>query len=235
MAIYLLGSDPEAFPDPRRAPAYGPAALGGDLQPRRLIAAYRRGFFPWYGEGEPILWWSPHPRFVLFPDELKVHKSMRPYFNQRKFELSYDRAFDRVIRACAHVPRRDQQGTWITSEMIQAYERLHALGVAHSVEVWQAGRLVGGLYGVALGRVFFGESMFARVSNASKFGFISLVRALQQRGFVLIDCQQETPHLASLGARAIPRAVFLDFLRRHAQPPDPPACWQSWLSAASGC
>lgn len=229
MAIYELGSDPEAFPDPESAPGYGPAALGGDLEPRRLVAAYRRGFFPWYSEGEPLLWWSPHPRFVLFPHELKVHKSMRPYFNQRKFELSYDQAFEDVIRACAEVPRRGQDGTWITPAMMRAYGCLHEQGIAHSIEVWQAGRLVGGLYGVALGRVFFGESMFAHVSNASKFGFISLVRALQRRGFVLIDCQQETPHLASLGARPIPRTTFLELLHRYAQPPDPPACWQSWL------
>ncbi len=229
MSFILLGADPEAFPDPLHASPHGLLAIGGDLRPERLVAAYRQGIFPWYGEGEPILWWSPHPRFVLFPDELKVHKSMRPYFNRRKFGLSYDRAFGEVIRACAQTPRRGQQGTWITDDMIEAYERLHALGIAHSVEVWQGGELAGGLYGVALGRVFFGESMFTRVSNASKFGFISLVRALQQKGFALIDCQQETPHLATLGARSIPRPDFLDLLRKHAQPPDPPADWQQWL------
>ncbi len=229
MSYVLLGADPEDFPDPLHAPPHGLLAIGGDLRPERLVAAYRQGIFPWYGEGEPILWWSPHPRFVLFPDELKVHKSMRPYFNQRKFGLSYDRAFGEVIRACARTPRRGQQGTWITDDMIEAYERLHALGIAHSVEVWQGRELAGGLYGVALGRVFFGESMFTHVSNASKFGFISLVRALRQKGFALIDCQQETPHLATLGARSIPRPDFLDLLRKHAQPPDPPADWQQWL------
>ncbi len=233
MPIFWLSKESTAFPDPRKAPPQGLVALGGDLNLPRLLHAYRIGIFPWYSKGEPIAWWSPDPRFVLFPSELRVHKSMRPYFNQRKFSVSYDNAFDEVIRACAHTRRAGQEGTWITPQMQRAYGALHRAGYAHSVEVWQNEQLVGGLYGVALGRIFFGESMFSHVSNASKFGFISLVKALQQKGFVLIDCQQETPHLASLGARAIPRDQFIDILARHAQPPDPPAHWHSWLTGTT--
>jgi leucyl/phenylalanyl-tRNA---protein transferase len=212
MPVFRLHEEDTTFPHPGLADEDGVIAIGGDLSPRRLIQAYQWGIFPWYSDPQPIIWWSPDPRFVLFPAELKVSKSMRPYFNQQKFRLSYDERFESVIRHCQATPRDGQHGTWITEDMVNAYLRLHELGFAHSVEVWQNDALVGGLYGVCIGKVFFGESMFARVSNASKFGFISLVQRLQRKGFLLIDCQQQTRHLASLGARPIPRTEFLDFL-----------------------
>ena len=223
--IYWLRDDSLAFPDPAYASPEGLLAAGGDLSIQRLVYAYSQGIFPWYSQGDPILWWCPDPRFVLFPADLKVSKSMRPYFNQNKFRVTFDREFPAVMRACAAVPRAGQHGTWITREMLAAYAELHRAGIAHSVEVWRDDELVGGLYGLALGRVFFGESMFARVSNASKFGFISLVRRLRDRDFQLIDCQQETSHLASLGARAIPRTEFLERLEEWAQPPYRPGSW----------
>lgn len=202
--------------------------MGGDLSIPRLLKAYRQGIFPWYNAGEPIAWWSPNPRFVLFPDQLKVSKSMRPYFNQKKFTVTLDQHFERVMRACAQRPRRPYEGTWINEDMVAAYTELHHLGYAHSVEVWQDDELVGGLYGIALGRVFFGESMFARVSNASKFGFITLVRTLQARGFELIDCQQETPHLGSLGAEAIPRKQFVRLLNQLCPGEGERGNWGEW-------
>jgi leucyl/phenylalanyl-tRNA--protein transferase len=215
MPVYWLADDSLDFPDPGGANKDGLVALGGDLSPDRLLNAYNQGLFPWFNEGDPILWWSPDPRFVLFPGDLKVSKSMRPYFNQRKFEVSYDADFRAVITACQQMYRPGQGGTWITDDMVDAYCQLHQLGFAHSVEVWKEGELVGGLYGIALGRIFFGESMFARASNASKFGFISLVRRLEEHGYTLIDCQQETRHLASLGGRGIPRTRFLNYLTKN--------------------
>jgi len=187
--------------------------VGGDLSVDRLLAAYRQGIFPWFNPDDPIIWWSPDPRFVLFPDELKIHKSMRPYFNQKKFTVTFDGHFETVMRAC-QMQRRNNQvgGTWITEDMIEGYCNLHQQGYAHSVEVWKGEELVGGLYGIALGKIFFGESMFAKVSNASKFGFITLVQELKKKGFKLIDCQQKTGHLGSLGARAIPRQEFIELL-----------------------
>jgi leucyl/phenylalanyl-tRNA--protein transferase len=217
MPIYWLKEQEINFPHPDNALPDGLLAAGGDLRPERLLLAYSWSIFPWYNEGDPILWWSPDPRFVLYPDELKVSKSMRPYFNQQKFRVTYDRAFDQVITACSQIPRHGKLGTWITKEMLAAYQNLHRLGYAHSVEVWEQDKLVGGLYGLALGGIFFGESMFAHKSNASKFGFISLVRRLKEEGYRLIDCQQKTPHLASLGARSIPRKDFLELLAENRQ------------------
>ena len=213
MPLYRLDPRfPELFPDPLRVNGEGPACFGGDLSPERLFAAYRLGFFPWFAEGEPILWWHPDPRFVLFPGELKVSKSMRPYFNQQKYRVTYDRSFRRVMQECRNLYRPGQWGSWITDDLIEGYAGLHELGIAHSVEVYEEDDLVGGLYGLALGKVFFGESMFFKRPNASKFGFISLVRRLHERGYRLVDCQQETAHLKSLGARAISRAAFIDHL-----------------------
>ena len=213
MPLYRLDPRfPELFPDPLRSNGDGPACFGGDLSPERLFAAYRLGFFPWFAEGEPILWWHPNPRFVLFPGDLKVSKSMRPYFNQQKYRVTYDRQFQRVMEECRELYRPGQWGSWITDELIDGYVGLHALGIAHSVEVYEDDELVGGLYGLALGKVFFGESMFFKRPNASKFGFISLVRRLGERGYRLIDCQQETKHLKSLGGRAIPRTEFVEQL-----------------------
>ena len=204
MAIYQLTEDPYLFPNPKLANPAGLLAVGGDLSPERLITGYSLSFFPWYNPGEEILWWTPDPRLVLFPEKLKVSKSMRPYFNQKKFHVTFNKDFDGVISNCKTNKRNGQVGgSWITEDIKSAYGRLHDLGYVHSVEVWQENELVGGLYGLALGKVFFGESMFAKVSNASKFGFISLVKKLQELNFKLIDCQQETSHLKSLGASPV--------------------------------
>jgi len=204
------------FPDVEESTEEGIVAVGGDLSVERLILAYSKGIFPWYSSDKsPILWWSPDPRFVLFPENLIVSKSMRPYFNQNKFQVTWDQNFEDVIINCQKIDREDQPGTWITSKMLASYIQLHKKGYAHSVEVWLGNELVGGLYGISLGKVFFGESMFAKVSNASKFGFISLVIQLKQKGFLLIDCQQETKHLESLGAAAIKRKDFIEFLKNN--------------------
>jgi leucyl/phenylalanyl-tRNA--protein transferase len=213
MPIFAL-SDDLAFPDPALAED-GLLAVGGDLSSERLVLAYKNGIFPWYNPGDPILWWSPNPRFVLFPDELKVSKSMRPYFNQKKYRVTFDTVFEQVIDQCAKVKRPGQEdlGTWITDEMRTAYISLHHKGLVHSVEVWKDQELVGGLYGLAIGNIFFGESMFALAPNASKFGFIVLVKRLKDLGYKLIDCQQETTHLGSLGARAIDLSEFKMFLK----------------------
>lgn len=225
MPVFWLDPEHIIFPDPVYANPDGLLAAGGDLSEERLLLAYRNGIFPWYAPGDPILWWCPDPRCVLFPEDLKVSKSMRPYFNQRKFEVTHDRCFSDVMQACAKQPRNGQAGTWITREMVEGYTRLHEAGYAHSVEVWKDKELVGGLYGIAIGKVFFGESMFARASNASKFGFISLVRQLEAQGFTLIDCQQETSHLLSLGATAISRPEFLQTLRANDAYPDGEGKW----------
>ncbi len=227
MPVYWLRENELNFPHPQQASSDGLLAVGGDLSVKRLLLAYSWGIFPWFTHGDPILWWHPNPRFVLFPDQLRVSKSMRPYFNQQKYRTSYNQAFSEVIRSCCSVARRGQESTWITEEMIEAYEKLHAAGFAHSVEVWQEDQLVGGLYGVAIGRVFFGESMFAKASNASKFGFITLVRDLQRWGFQLIDCQQETRHLESLGAMSISRQQFLDILEKNQVEAGTKKYWQS--------
>ena len=216
MPVFRL-TDDISFPPPELANEDGILAIGGDLSPRRLILAYSIGLFPWFNPGDPILWWSPDPRFVLFPEKLKVSKSMRPYFNQKKFKVTYDTCFKTIMQSCQQQYRKSQGGgTWITDEMIASYTKLNKKGIAHSVEVWQDEKLVGGLYGIALGKIFYGESMFAKVSNASKFGFISLVRKLVDWNYWLIDCQQETRHLGSLGAELIERDTFLDFMKKNA-------------------
>lgn len=212
MPVYRL---PEAiaFPPVERTAKSGLLAVGGDLSPERLLAAYREGIFPWYGDGEPILWWSPDPRFVLFPNELRVSRSMGQFLKKGFVRITFDQAFREVIAACRR-PRPGQDGTWITTEMREAYAVLHDLGFAHSVEVWRQKELVGGLYGVSLGRAFFGESMFSAIPNASKAALITLVSHLRDRGFDLIDCQVETAHLAGLGARLIPRRDFCALLKQ---------------------
>jgi leucyl/phenylalanyl-tRNA---protein transferase len=186
----------------------GLLAASDRLSPGRLLDAYRNGIFPWYSGDQPVLWWSPDPRMVLFVDELRVSRSLRKRVKQQRWEIRVDSAFRGVIEACALIPRRGQLGTWITREIIDAYSELHARGYAHSVETWSGGELVGGLYGVAIGRMFFGESMFADETDASKVALVHLVAILRARGAPLIDCQQETEHLASLGARPIPRREF---------------------------
>ncbi|PUA43579.1 leucyl/phenylalanyl-tRNA--protein transferase [Pseudomonas protegens] len=203
----------------------GLLAAGGDLSADRLVQAYRHGCFPWFSEGQPILWWSPDPRTVLLPDELHVSRSLGKLLRKQRYEVTFDQDFAAVISACA-APRAYADGTWISEAMQQAYQQLHQRGHAHSVEVWDQGELVGGLYGLAMGQLFFGESMFSRADNASKFGFATLVQHLKAWGFVLIDCQMPTEHLHSLGARSITRAEFADYLKRHLDQPSR-ATWVS--------
>jgi leucyl/phenylalanyl-tRNA--protein transferase len=202
----------------------GLLALGGNLSPKRLVEAYRKGIFPWYSEGQPILWWSPNPRWVLFPGRLKVSRSLRKVLRKGDFLVTLDRAFQAVIYFCAE-PRAGQHGTWITHAMIEAYNRLHSQGLAHSVETWHNGELVGGLYGVALGRVFFGESMFTRIRDASKVALVHLVRQLEAWNFELIDCQIRSAHMISLGAEDIPRRVFVRLLERWCEVSGRPGLW----------
>jgi leucyl/phenylalanyl-tRNA--protein transferase len=207
--MYIL-TDKIEFPAVDTATEDGLLAIGGDLSVERLLLAYKKGIFPWFEIDQPILWWSPDPRFVLYPEDLKVSKSMRKLFRQNKFEVTYNQAFRQVIEACAVISRKDQDGTWITQHMMQAYCKLHELGFATSVEVWEDDQLVGGLYGIDLKNgVFCGESMFAKVSNASKYGFISFV---QQSKYKLIDCQIHTDHLESLGAKNMSRSKFIKLL-----------------------
>jgi len=212
MSYYILNEE-LYFPPLHRADSHGILALGGDLSVERLLLAYKSGIFPWFSENEPIVWWSPDPRFVLFPEKLKISKSMRPIFNQNIFEFTFDKAFEEVILACKTTKRKGQYGTWITEDMLEAYNTLHQLGFAHSVEVWKEGDLLGGLYGISIGKIFFGESMFSKVSNASKAGFIYLVRKLKEAGVHVIDCQVHTQHLESLGAEMIPRTDFVKLLK----------------------
>jgi len=221
--------DPSApatdFPDPQSAltEPNGLLAIGGDLSPDRLLAAYRRGIFPWFSAGQPILWWTPDPRAVLFPDEFHVSRSLRRTLRKNLFTVSVDQAFDAVITACAD--RGDATGTWITTDMIAAYRRLHAAGHAHSIETWRNGKLVGGLYGIGIGRVFFGESMFARATDASKTALAALAAWCRESAIELIDCQVASAHLARLGSREISRPEFNRYLERWTGRPNP-VRWQ---------
>lgn len=203
----------------------GLLAAGADLSAERLLQAYRRGIFPWYSEGEPILWWSPDPRMVLFPDELKVSRSLAKRLRKPDYEIRIDSAFRRVMLHCALTERPGQDGTWITQKVVDGYCRLHELGHAHSVETWMDGELVGGIYGVAIGRMFYGESMFHHVTDASKLAFVHLVRHLHAQGFGMLDCQMRTSHLASLGAREISRDEFSQRLSELVNSTHPPAQW----------
>ena len=225
MIPFLSSDDP--FPPVEaalRAPN-GLLAAGGDLSPERLLSAYREGVFPWFGEDDPILWWSPDPRMVLYVSEVHVSRSLSKVIKANRFRVTLDTAFRDVVRGCAEA-RRDHEGTWITPAMEEAYVRLADLGYAHSVEAWQGGSLVGGLAGVAVGRMFFGESMFTRVSDASKVALVSLTRQLERWRMPLIDCQMSTTHLASLGARDMPRADFVREVRYLVQQPPVPAPWR---------
>ncbi|HSN61230.1 MAG TPA: leucyl/phenylalanyl-tRNA--protein transferase [Ferruginibacter sp.] len=205
-------TDELIFPPIESADESGLLAIGGDLSPLRLSLAYRSGIFPWFNEGEFIQWWSPDPRFVLFPNELKISKSMQVVIRKKEFEFSVNKAFNEVITNCKDVYREGQGGTWITDRMKKAYTLLHILGIAQSAEAWSNGKLVGGLYGIRMGNLFFGESMFSNQTNASKFVFINYVQQLQKENVQLIDCQLHTNHLESLGARMIPRAEFKKYL-----------------------
>jgi len=222
---YLL-DDTIEFPPVHLADDHGLLAIGGDLSPERLMAAYRRGIFPWpWYDGMPMFWWAPDPRFVLYPDELHVGRSLRTRTRTAGYEVRYDTAFEAVMRGCSEAPREGQDGTWITEEMIEGYVELHRLGHAHSAEAWFEGELVGGLYGVAMGGLFCGESMFARRSDASKVAFVKLVERLREHGFRLVDCQLETEHLERFGARDIPRDQYMEELAECLAMPDPMADW----------
>jgi leucyl/phenylalanyl-tRNA--protein transferase len=227
MPLYLL-SDAILFPPAEHAED-GLLAVGGDLSPERLLAAYAHGIFPWYSEGEPILWHSPDPRFVLDVDRFRVPRNLRRLLRANRFRFTMDLAFERVIDGCAAAPRPGQRGTWITEEMREAYLRLHELGFAHSVEAWNdasAGEVAGGIYGISLGGAFFGESMFAKESNASKAALVALVEQLRQWGIDLIDCQVYTHHLARFGAESVSRADYLESLRRALEKPTRRGRWQ---------
>lgn len=208
-------SDQICFPPVEEAAENGLLAIGGDLSTERLLLAYRNGIFPWFHEEEPPMWWSPDPRFVLFPEELRISKSMKQILRKEQFDFRINTDFEAVIRHCKHTVRRGQNGTWITNDIIKAYTELHRLGYVHSAEAWMKDELVGGLYGIKMGKLFFGESMFSLQPNASKFAFIRLVQQLQQEGIVLIDCQVYTPHLESLGARMITRKHFIAYLQQY--------------------
>lgn len=212
--MYLL-TEKIIFPHPSEADANGLVAIGGDLSSERLLLAYNSGIFPWYNEDEPLLWWSPNPRMVLYPKELRVSKSMRVVLRKQLFKITFNTAFEDVIQQCAQIKRDDQDDTWITNDMTKAYIKLHKQGIATSVEVWQGKKLVGGLYGIDLKdkKIFCGESMFSKVSNASKAAFITLTQELKTKGYKLIDCQMHTTHLESLGAREIERGEFLKALK----------------------
>lgn len=225
--IFLLDRSADApFPDPALAETEpnGLLAVGGDLSPARLVGAYRRGIFPCYSPGQPFLWWSPDPRLVLWPQALHVSRSLRKRLRADRFRVSLDAAFGAVIRGCA-APRAGADGTWIVPEMVDAYERLHALGLAHSAETWLEGELVGGLYGVALGRVFFGESMFSRASDASKVAFAHLVRRLAGWGYAIVDCQVHTAHLERLGAVPMRRDDFVRLVQSAVNEPPAATAW----------
>ena len=210
--LVFLGKE-MSFPPVDNANHEGLLAFGGDLSPERLMLAYEQGIFPWFNEGSMILWWSPDPRMVLFPDQIKISKSMRKVLKSDQFTLTKNTCFEKVIARCAKIRREGQDGTWITQDMKEAYIKLHKLGHAHSYEVWEKGELVGGLYGIDLGHVFCGESMFSAVSNASKFALIHLAIELQEKKYRLIDCQSYTKHLESLGAKEIPRKDFIGILK----------------------
>ncbi|MEG3656528.1 leucyl/phenylalanyl-tRNA--protein transferase [Arenibacter palladensis] len=201
------------FPDVEKADEDGLLAVGGDLSPERLLLAYKNGIFPWFNEDSMILWWSPDPRMVLFPEKVKISKSMAQVIKSNRFRITWNTEFEKVINACSAIIRKGQHGTWITPEMKSAYLKLHQMGIAKSIEVWENDVLVGGLYGIDLGNVFCGESMFSRTSNASKFAFICLAKELQPKKYRLIDCQVYTAHLESLGAEEIPRKQFIAILK----------------------
>ena len=226
MPVYRLSEHP-SFPNPEGAHSSGVVAIGGDLSPQRLFSAYSSGIFPWFSEGEPLMWWSPNPRFVLFPQDLKIRRSLRKTLKKTPFVIRYDTVFNEVIQYCSQLGRPGQDGTWITNHMIEAYIRFHQLGYAHSVEIFLEDRLVGGLYGVALGPFFFGESMFHLVSDASKAALIALVTRYPQAPF--IDCQVHNDFFESMGAQHIPRTQFLATLKAHLHEPNQ---WQATTGTA---
>jgi len=213
MPVFYL-TDEHIFPPPHLAEKEGLLAVGGDLSEDRLLLAYSMGIFPWYSEEEPLLWWSPDPRLVLYPEEIKVSKTLKKILKKDRFDVTMDQAFNEVIKACAQIRLDNNEGTWIGKDMIKAYCTLHESGYAHSVEAWYRGKLAGGLYGVSLGKSFFGESMFTRISSASNVAFVKFVEYLTKLSFDMIDCQVKTGHMIRFGARQIPRALFLEQLKK---------------------
>ena len=234
----VLWLDPASheFPDTKNAleDPNGLLAVGGDLAPERLVAAYQQGIFPWFEESQPILWWSPSPRAVLFPEEIHISRSLSRRIKRKEYSVSCDTAFRQVMQHCAGIPREGQDGTWITSDMLEAYCELHNRGIAHSIESWYQGELVGGLYGLAIGQVFFGESMFSLRTDSSKVAFAHLARALQNWGFAVIDCQVSNPHLSSLGAREIEREVFSQLLSDNIDNPTQVNWAEGWNTLFEG-
>lgn len=227
MPIYQLTADYD-FPDPAGAED-GIVAIGGDLNPERIIVAYLQGIFPWYNTNDPIIWWSPDPRCVLFPQEIKISKSMRQLFKKQFYKVTFDQQFSAVIQNCANLRYENREDTWLNNKMIESYTLLHEMGFAHSVEVWNdQNELVGGLYGLAMGKCFFGESMFFTQANASKYGFIALVQKLIENDYELIDCQVYNSHLESLGATMIPRDIFLSLLDTHIEEEVKVGQWKDW-------
>ena len=216
------------FPSAREATDEGLVAFGGDLNPNRILKAYREGIFPWFNENDPILWWSPNPRLVLFPEEFKINKSFRRVLRNRGFEVKFDHAFEQVITHCGDVPRAGQEGTWLTKEMKEAYLELHGLGYAHSVEIYYEDKLVGGLYGIAMGGGFFGESMFSLMSNASRVSLCALSSLCVEKSYDFIDCQVETPHMINWGAKTIERNDFLDLLEKTLEKDTDFGSWRDW-------
>jgi len=212
MPVFYL-TDENIFPPPHLAEKEGLLAVGGDLSQDRLLLAYRMGIFPWYSDEEPVLWWSPDPRLVIYPKEIKVSKTLKKIIKKEKFHITMDQAFAGVIRECAQIRADNNEGTWINEDMMKAYFRLHQSGYAHSVEAWYEGGLSGGLYGVSLGKSFFGESMFTRISNASNVALVKLIEYLTALSFDMIDCQVRTEHMIRFGAREIPRDLFLQQLK----------------------
>ena len=227
MPVYQLIPELSLFPPTEEAEEDGLLAIGGDLTKERLLAAYSKGIFPWYEIGQPILWWSPDPRLVLIPEELKISRSLRKVLRKQKFEIRVDSSFQQVIKACADVRKRQDEGTWIIPEMQQAYTDLHEEGFAHSIESWLDGKLAGGLYGISLGQCFFGESMFSTRNDSSKVALVALVDFSIQVGIKMIDCQMTTTHLLSLGAREIKRKVFLKKLKKCLEQPTLKGNWNS--------
>jgi leucyl/phenylalanyl-tRNA--protein transferase len=223
--VFLL-SDNIGFPPPHLATKDGLLAIGGDLSKERLILAYRMGIFPWFSDGDPILWWSPDPRLVLYPSEIKISRTLQKIIKKNVFSVTMDTAFDEVINQCAQIRLQQNQGTWIVKDMIDAYCKLHRAGFAHSMEIWQQKELAGGIYGVSLGKCFFGESMFSRVSNASNVALVKLAKYLSELSFDLIDCQVPTEHLIRFGAREIPRKLFLNQLEISLNAPTQKGKWK---------
>lgn len=230
MPVYGLDSEYLLFPNPEDAAEDGLLAIGGLLREDWVLRAYESGIFPWYNQDDPILWWSVDPRSVLFFDNLKIRKSMRPYLNSDKYLFTLDKDFEEVMKSCANAPGRGQSRTWISDEMIRVYSALHRMGIAHSAEIWEDGKLVGGLYGVSLGRAFFGESMFSNQKNMSKLAFIRLCKYLEERSFDFVDCQVPTSHLESLGAKNISRTRYLSILEKALLAPTEVGKWTNNLA-----